>query len=162
MILSKPGALPHTTAGSARSAATLSPTATPKLVPPQVGDPVTAAPVVSHGLRLAVQRPAPGVVVVRIAGEVDLASAPRLAELIRQRLTAAVLRGLVLDVSEVTFCGSAGLELMLHAQARSEQRGITMRLVHGGGAVQRLLELTDLQFRFDCRDDVAEAVAALA
>lgn len=161
MILSKPSttSIPHRRAGTAPPAELPADEIPEVVTPHQPGDPVSAEPIFTRGMHLTVERPQPGVVVVRIRGEIDLACVPRLTELIRQRLTAAVLRRLVLDLSEVTFCSTAGLELVLHAQNRSEQRGIAMSIVCGNGAVRRLLELTALESRFDCQDSVAEALA---
>ncbi|KAA5834638.1 STAS domain-containing protein [Saccharopolyspora hirsuta] len=120
-------------------------------------------PVIGHGcssaLRLAVEWPASGVVVVRIGGEIDLATVPRLTELIRQRLTAAALRTVVLDLSEVSFASSAAVELLLHVQRRAEHRGVGLLVVPGGGAVWRLLVVAGLRDRFACRDSAAEAVS---
>lgn len=122
---------------------------------------LTGSPAHPQALRLRVHRPEPGVAVVLMSGEVDLAGAPRLNELIRQRLTAAVLRALVLDMSEVSFFGSAGLELLLLAQSRCESRGIPMYLVPGHGVVARMLRLTGLADRFATRETTAQAVAEL-
>lgn len=163
MILSKPStsSIAHRRSSTAHSAAALSDTDIPEIVAPRQPGDLTEEPVRTTGLRLSVDRPEPGVVVVRMAGEIDLSCVPRLTELIRQRLTAAVLRGLVLDLTEVTFCSSAGLELMLQAQTRSEQRGIAMWTVCGRGAVRRLLDLTGIESRFDCRATVDEALVEL-
>ncbi|RKT87998.1 anti-anti-sigma factor [Saccharopolyspora antimicrobica] len=109
-------------------------------------------------LRLAVEWPVPGVVVVRIGGEVDVATVPRLAELLRQRLTAAALQTVVLDLSAVTFASSAAVELLLHVQRRAEHRGVGL-LVVTGEVVLRLLVITGLRERFTCRDSAAEAVS---
>jgi anti-sigma B factor antagonist len=115
---------------------------------------------VVQALRLSIERPEPGIVVVRMRGEIDLASVPRLAELIQQRLTAAFLRTVVLDLSEVEFLSTSGLELLLHAQRRAECRGVAMYVVPGGRCVQRLVELTEMTDRFSWRSSVSEAVAS--
>lgn len=112
-------------------------------------------------LQLSVERPETGIVVVRMSGEIDLSSVDRLTELIRQRLTAAVLHALVLDLSRITFANSCGLELLLHAQRRAEHRHIDMYVVTGAGAVARLLALADMAGRFQLRETDAEAVAEL-
>ncbi|WP_243787755.1 STAS domain-containing protein [Saccharopolyspora gloriosae] len=130
------------------------------ITPPRdAGEPIT--PAHTRSLRLSVQRPDPGVVVVGVGGEIDLSSVSRLAELVRQRLTAATLRAVVLDLSEVTFFGSAGLELLLHAQRRAEARRTPLYVVLGTGAVHRLVRLTGLTDRFTTRDTATEAVAAI-
>ena len=115
---------------------------------------------VAETLRLSVERPERGVVVVHMYGEIDLASVPRLGELIRQRLTAAALRTVVLDLSGVEFLSSSGLELLLNAQRRAEYRGVELYLIPGARCVQRLLDLTGMTDRFRWRSSVAEAVAA--
>ncbi|MEY8038029.1 STAS domain-containing protein [Saccharopolyspora cebuensis] len=111
------------------------------------------------GLRMAVEWPEPGVVLVRLAGDVDLAAVPVVTELMRQRLTAASLRVVVVDLSGVAFCSSAGVELLLHAQRRSEMRGIELMVVTGDGPVRRVLELSGVAERFVCPDSAVEALA---
>ncbi len=130
------------------------------IIAPRDGNDAVAA-AQTRLLRLAVERPGPGVVVVRMRGEIDLSSVPRLTELIRQRLTAAVLRALVLDLSEVSFCNSYGLELMLQTQRRAEYRCIEMYLVPGPSPIPQLLRLTGLAEWFTSRDTVAAAVDEL-
>lgn len=110
-------------------------------------------------LHLSLVRPEPGVVLVRMSGEIDMNAAPRLGELIQQRLTAAFLRLLVLDLEAVTFCDSSGLELLLEAQHKAEHRGIALYLVPGDSAVRRLLTLTGLTERFACRAHVSDVIA---
>lgn len=147
MIVSRSSMRPVARAGSG-----------PAIVAPRA----PADPMVGHqcpaALRLAVEWPAPGVVVVRIGGEIDLATVPRLTELIRQRLTAATLRSVVLDLSEVSFASSAAVELLLHVQRRADHRGVGLWVVPGTGAVLRLLSVVALRERFACRDNAAEAI----
>ena len=121
----------------------------------------TGSPAHPRTLRLSVERPDTGIVVVRMFGEIDLSTVDRLTELIRQRLTAAVLHALVLDLSGITFSSSCGLELLLHAQRRAEHRRIDMYVVTGEGALTRLIALTELSARFRLRHSDAEAVAEL-
>lgn len=131
------------------------------LVPPRVPAEQHSAlrPITRVGtLHLEVRRPATGVVVVSMRGEVDLASVPRLTELIRQRMTAATLNTVVLDLSQVGFVSSCGLELLLHAQRRAEHRGIELSLI-SCPALDRILRVTDLADRFRQYRDVSEALA---
>ncbi len=131
------------------------------VAPREASEPITDTPAHTRSLRLSVLRPTPGVVVVRMSGEIDLATVPRLTELIRQRLTAAVLRAIVLDLSEVTFFSTAGLEMLLHAQRRTECKQIPMFVVFGTGPVARMMRLTGLTDRFVARETTAQAVTEL-
>lgn len=115
---------------------------------------------VGHTVHVSVRRPEPGSVVVHIRGEVDMASIPRLGELIRQRLRAAYLRAVVLDLSEVDFLSTGGLEMLLHAQRRAENRGVALYIVPDERCVHRLVQLTGTEDRFCLRSSVAEAIAA--
>ncbi|WP_190813537.1 STAS domain-containing protein [Saccharopolyspora pogona] len=129
------------------------------VAPHTAEDPVAAHASCTSALRLAVEWPASGVVVVRIGGEIDLATVPRLTELIRQRLTAAALQAIVLDLSEVSFASSAAIELLLHTQRRADHRSTKLFVVPGHGAMLRLLTITRLRERFVCRESAAQAVA---
>jgi anti-sigma B factor antagonist len=111
-------------------------------------------------VHVAVRRPEPGSVVVHIRGEVDMASVPRLGELIEQRLTAAYLRTVVLDLSEVDFLSTGGLEMLLRAQRRAENRGVALYVVPDERCVHRLVQLTGTADRFSLCSSVSEAVAA--
>lgn len=167
MILSQPAA--SSSGDETATSATARPiggrgtgTVVPPRAPSEQHSGVRRESSIGQSLHLSVERPAPGVAVVRMSGEIDLASVPRLTELIRQRLTAAVLQALVLDLSEVTFLGSCGMELLVHAQRRAEHRGIDMFVITGSRAVDRMLELTGMTDRFVRRTCVAEAVAEAA
>lgn len=152
MIVSEPGATEAAQGAGARPG-------TPMIAAPRhTADP--PARVSARGtLRLSVERPALGIVVVRVGGDIDLATVPRLTELIRQRLTAATLNAVVVELSDVTFCGSAALELLLQSQHRADRRGTALYLVPGH-AMGKLLALTGLSDRFVRCDTVSEAVAA--
>jgi anti-sigma B factor antagonist len=82
-----------------------------------------------------------GVVVLTLDGEFDLAAAPA----IRERLDAAraaQTRGVVLDMSDVTFLDSSALRELLRADAALRAEGAPLVLAGVRPAVARLLELT--------------------
>lgn len=114
----------------------------------------------SRSLHIIIERPDTGLSLVRLRGEIDLSSTERLSELIRQRMTAAALHALVLDLTGVTFCSSCGVELLVQAQCRAENRGIALHVVPGTGGVARMLELTDVSERFWLHSSPARALAA--
>lgn len=115
----------------------------------------------TSALRLHVEWPHTGVVFVHIAGEVDLDALPRVTELMRQRLTAAQLSTLVVDLTKVTYCNSAALELLLRVQYRAERRNIAVYLLADEGPVTRLLHLTGMtdRFTFTQRDSSGTVLA---
>ena len=80
---------------------------------------------------------------LKIAGEVDLASAPAFLASLR----AATQDGdgaVVLDLAQVTFIDSAGIEQLVRAREESQGR-IRLRALHP--SVERVLEMTAL---LDC------------
>jgi len=93
-----------------------------------------------ESLRIDV-RPEPGRVVLELAGELDLAAAPRLQseiELAERDMPAM----LVLDLGDLEFIDSAGLRVILAADQRAREQGRVFAVTHGSPQVERLLELT--------------------
>jgi anti-sigma B factor antagonist len=82
-----------------------------------------------------------GVVVLALEGEFDLSAAPTLRERLDAVRTAGA-RGVVLDMSEVTFADSATLRELLRAEAALHADGVPLVLAAVRPAVARLLELT--------------------
>ena len=97
---------------------------------------------------------APGVSVVVLGGELDLAAAP----VLRERVDAVGAGdALVLDVAHATFVDSAMLRELLQTRSRSH------RLVLAGAPPQllRLLELTRTTDLFELAPDVEAALRRL-
>ncbi|MEV7098645.1 STAS domain-containing protein [Amycolatopsis sp. NPDC051045] len=109
-------------------------------------------------LRLTLSRPAPATAVITVDGELDLLTAPRLAELLTARLTTAV-RTLVVDLSKVAFLGCAGIGVLARAQCHAQATGRELRVVTGSDHVDRILRLTGLHEDWRC---YPELIAALA
>lgn len=112
---------------------------------------------------LTTWRPAPDVVVVRLSGELDIATEPAAREYLRA-CTRDRPRHLVLDLSEVTFLASHGLRLLVAAALHDD--GIHGELHLGGVApdshVNRVLRLTGLADRLHVEPDVETLLKALA
>jgi anti-sigma B factor antagonist len=84
-------------------------------------------------------------VVVRAGGELDLRTAPILNEQLELAEAVVVPPGIVvLDLSEISFLGSAGLSVLLRHHERCEELGSGLRVVPGGRAVSRPLAMTGL------------------
>jgi anti-anti-sigma factor len=82
-----------------------------------------------------------GVVVLVLDGEFDLAATPTLREQL-DAARAAAPRGVVFDMSAVTFLDSSALRELLRADAGLRAVGVTLVLAAVRPAVARLLELT--------------------
>jgi anti-sigma B factor antagonist len=100
----------------------------------------------------------PGVPVLRVTGEVDVATAPefhaRLAD-----LTGQSSEILVVDLSGVTFIYSTGLGVLVAAEKQMRTAGKGLRLIVTQPHITRVLELTGLDEIFTVlpsTKDVAE------
>ncbi|MEU8325856.1 STAS domain-containing protein [Nonomuraea sp. NPDC048881] len=84
---------------------------------------------------------------VHLAGDIDIFTTAQL----RRRLIDALAHStglLVLDLSQVTFCGAGGLGVLVGAQGRARSRGITLALTGVPPRMARLLHITGLGHRF--------------
>lgn len=82
-------------------------------------------------------------VVLRLGGELDLASAPILERALEgtEIGTAALL---VLDLDELQFVDSSGLRVILLAHEHARERGQEFAITPGSPQVQRLLSITSV------------------
>jgi anti-anti-sigma factor len=102
---------------------------------------------------------APREVVLEIAGEIDLLTAPLLEAALRGQLAAAP-RIVVLDLQGITFFGVSGISVLLAANDEVPRSGGSLRLVRPSVAVARPLVGLGLAGRFDIYDGVLAALAA--
>jgi anti-sigma B factor antagonist len=103
--------------------------------------------------------PIPDGVVLRVAGEVDLVSAPTFsAELAALRELAAPGR-LVLDLTGVAFMASAGLSVLIDEDQHCRDAGVDLRVVSGNRTIARTLRMTGLTETLNVFDTLAEAVS---
>jgi anti-sigma B factor antagonist len=80
-------------------------------------------------------------VVLRLDGELDLASVPTLENAMANETFDGAAE-IVLDLRGLEFIDSTGLRAILLQDKRSTERGQTFALVRGPEQVQRLLDLT--------------------
>jgi anti-sigma B factor antagonist len=97
-----------------------------------------------------------GVRVMHVVGEIDTLTAPVLRDRVYEQLADVSL--LVLDLTDVTFLGSAGLAVLVAAKDEAEQRQCRLRLVPGSRIVTRALEATGLLALFEIADGVPQAL----
>lgn len=82
------------------------------------------------------------VVVTSVCGEVDMLTAPALRQVIDEQI--ADCRVLVIDLSGVSFLGSAGLAVLVETSHEATRRDVVLRLVASSHTVRRPLEITGL------------------
>ncbi|HEY6891835.1 MAG TPA: STAS domain-containing protein [Solirubrobacter sp.] len=79
-------------------------------------------------------------------GELDLSTGPRVEEEVRHA-EAAKPDTLILDLREVTFFDSTGLQLVLDADVRAREEGRALIVLPGDGEPRRILELAEVADR---------------
>jgi len=94
--------------------------------------------------------------VINVVGEIDTLTAPVLRTRLDEHIGEVDL--LVLDLSEVTFLGSAGLAVLVAAKDEADRHNHRFRLVPGSRIVVRALEATGLLTLFDLADTAADAL----
>jgi anti-sigma B factor antagonist len=100
--------------------------------------------------------------ILHAAGELDVAGAPRLRAALEQALASTDPLKLVLDLTEVPFCDSVGLGVLVTALNHVHHVRGRLILVLGPGMISHLLTITNLDRHFETRASVVEARAALS
>jgi anti-anti-sigma factor len=109
-------------------------------------------------------QPSEDAVVLRVAGEIDVLTAPTLAAAIERQVADRAehdIRPLVLDLTEVTFLASAGLAVLANAKVLAARRDIEVGVVATARVVLRPLTLTGLDQALHVAPDVAGAIAII-
>lgn len=100
-------------------------------------------------------------IVARIAGEIDSSNATELGQALLEHLSNSV-RGMVLDITEVSYLDSTGIALIFDLARGLEARRQTLRVaVSGDGPVRRVLDLCAVGVVAPLDDDSASAIEAL-
>jgi anti-sigma B factor antagonist len=79
--------------------------------------------------------------VLRVAGELDLATAGALGEQVALALADRPAE-LVVDLAEVTFCDSSGIEALLNARATTNRHNAGFRAINARGITRRSMQVT--------------------
>jgi anti-anti-sigma factor len=87
-----------------------------------------------------------GATVLSIEGEIDLATAPMLDEKIRAAVEADAEGTVVIDLDQVEFMDSSGLQVLL-SHIFSQENGRRIRLTKGSPQVYRLFEVSGMADR---------------
>jgi anti-anti-sigma factor len=99
------------------------------------------------GIELAVDRDNERAT-LRVSGEIDLTSAPKLDDEIQGLIERSVMN-LTLDLSSVAFMDSTGLRVLLKASKVLEGSGGKVTLREPSEPVRRLLEVSGLEGHFE-------------
>ncbi|WP_051786633.1 MULTISPECIES: STAS domain-containing protein [Streptomyces] len=95
------------------------------------------------GISVSVRRSNADRTVVGIGGELDIAAVMELRTALAEEMAACEAgRGLALDLSEVTFCDSTGLNTLLRARQRALKEHRSLTITAASPQVIRLLEIT--------------------
>lgn len=102
-------------------------------------------------------------VLLRLAGELDLANAPQLIAALSVVRDEPAGRAVVLDLSAVSFMDSTGVRALLEADRLRRDTGRPVALLAPSPAVTRVLDLVELGAVFPTLDDLsADALARAA
>lgn len=109
-------------------------------------------------LRVTTSDIAPEVVLCAVAGEVDLATGPQLADTFGEVLERGPCH-LVIDLSDVRFLGSTGLKILVDVNSRQQERHRRLALVVAHNrAAERPLQATGLNEVLDVHHELTTAV----
>lgn len=100
-------------------------------------------------------------VIVEVRGEIDLATAPELMRGVEAGLDAGPVgvRRLVIDLSDVGFLDSSGLNALVRLRRLLDGRGIAFRLVSPADrAVRHVFEITELTEPLHVVDSIDHAL----
>jgi anti-anti-sigma factor len=88
-----------------------------------------------------VETASPGVTIVYVVGELDLATCPVVEEAIA---SAAQSSRVIVDLTGCTFLDSSGLRVLMRAQREVDERGRGLELVAADPAIVRVLEIANV------------------
>lgn len=89
--------------------------------------------------------------VVAFQGDLDLAEAEVAAGALGSAIAGAS-RGIVVDLTQISFLGSTGVRVLLEARARAAEAGLGFRVVQGQGPARRLIGMLGLEQGLDLVD----------
>jgi len=90
--------------------------------------------------------------IMSVAGEIDLYTAPRLHSELMAALSAGAPLRLVVDMTGVEFCDSTGMNVLLAAHRRAREAGGELQLASPRSAIRKVLQVTGLESVFTVVD----------
>jgi anti-sigma B factor antagonist len=98
--------------------------------------------------------------VCRVAGEIDLLTVSTLANVLDD-LSKRRVRGVIVDLTDVTYCAAAGVRVLLDATARARWAGQRLAVVIANLTVARVLRATETAEGIENYASLSEAMLAL-
>ena len=92
-------------------------------------------------------------IILALAGEIDLYTAPRLQSELATALAGRDPARIVVDMSGVEFCDSTGMNVLLAAHRHATERGGELWLAAPRPPVRKILQVTGLESVFTVHDD---------
>jgi anti-sigma B factor antagonist len=92
---------------------------------------------------LELRRPTDGLAVIKLAGEVDMATGPAFEEALLRAIEGGG-RHVIVDLASVTFIDSTALNILTRGRRQLEQTGGSLAVVWGPGSPRRVMEITGL------------------
>jgi anti-anti-sigma factor len=91
-------------------------------------------------------------VMLRLGGELDIASAGRLQQALARVCADEQARAVAIDLRGLVFIDSTGLAAVVYASRICEREGCELALIRGGDSVHGVFELTGLAALLPFRD----------
>ena len=104
------------------------------------------------------ERPDPHTLVLAVAGEIHVSTAPEFSARLVDAIAGEVT-GVVIDLSDVAFIDSTGLSVLLDGLRHVTRAGGRLALVTTNPTVLRLFEITRLDATFDIQPTRSDALA---
>ena len=112
-------------------------------------------------LRLELLRPDPGLVCLRASGELDWGTGSSLSVALACELDAGPPLIIVLDLSGITFCSVAGLNVLLGARSHARAIGCVVSLDHLSRAMRRAIHAVGLDDELRMRSPSSAAPSVI-
>jgi|SRR4051794_22224198 anti-sigma B factor antagonist len=113
------------------------------------------------GFRISARQVNPDILLVAIAGDLDVLTVAQTATFLTQTAAASTPRHLILDLSEVTFLTSSGIGLLIAASENGTYGRLHLLGVLENRSVQRPLASVGLLGLFDIAPDLDTLLARL-
>ncbi|AHH97984.1 STAS domain-containing protein [Kutzneria viridogrisea] len=116
----------------------------------------TEARAIAEQIEIVLDQPSTMLSVLTVSGEVDMLTAPLLRTRVLDQL--ATTSVVVLDLSTVSFFGSAGLAVLVEARRAATAHRSDLRLVAGNRIVTRPMAISGIDQAFRVHSDLDEAL----